>query len=235
MRSFIAASLFVAGVTAQTTSSFLDCATAALDGIDASKFKDCTGLTSQECFCNNKDAVETLSEAAEDICKEAGVDLSSLDTSLCSSNRQAAPARHASQPMMPANMKRAYSPDSPAPAMPAEPRVIYVTETRTECACKSTPTNSMHISQIPVDVPASSSMGGMLAASSPAVSNGVLVGASSSSAIFGSQASAATPTPSGADPNRFHAFQGAAPQVRAVYSGVAAFGVAAVMGMMIAL
>jgi hypothetical protein len=46
----------------------------------------------------------------------------------------------------------------------------------------------------------------------------------------------ATPTPSGASANRFNAFQGAAaPQVNAARSGVAALGVAAVMGLMIAL
>lgn len=77
-------------------------------------------------------------------------------------------------------------------------------------------------------------MGAMLAASSPAMSNGVMVGASSSSVLFGSQMSA-TPTPSGASPNRFNAFQGAAPAVNAAQGGVAALGVAAVMGLMIAL
>lgn len=134
--------------------------------------------------------------------------------------------------MQPANMKRAYSPDGEA-EMP-EPRVVYVTETRTECSCKTTPAPA-HISQIPVDVPVSSSMIGMLAASSPVYSHGVLVGASSSSVLYGSQASAATPGPSGADPNRFSPFQGAAPQVSAAHGGIAALGVAAVMGLMIAL
>lgn len=136
-----------------------------------------------------------------------------------------------------ANMKRAYSPsmsDNDGAAEMPEPRVIYVTKTHTECSCKTTPAPA-HISQIPVDVPVSSSMIGMLAASSPVSSNGVLVAASSSSAIFGSQASAATPTPSGVDPSRFSPFQGAAPQVSAAHGGIAALGVAAVMGLMIAL
>lgn len=125
---------------------------------------------------------------------------------------------------------RAYSPSEDADA--SQPRVMTVTVTES-CACRTTPTSAMHVSQIPVYVPSSSSMGGMAAASSPAY-NGILVGASSSSAIYGSQMSA-TPTPSGASANRFHAFQGAAPQVNAARSGVAALGVAAVMGLMIAL
>lgn len=182
---------------------------------------------------------------------EADKDMTDLEASLCGkSNNEAAPARHASKPMQPAapmhmdmgkmmdHGKRAYSPSMDkdmAPAESAIPHVIYVTETRTDCSCKSTPApDSMHISQIPVDVPASSSMGAMLAASSPAMSNGVMVGASSSSVLFGSQMSA-TPTPSGASPNRFDAFQGAAPAVNAVHGGAAALGVAAVMGLMIAL
>lgn len=173
--------------------------------------------------------------------------MNDLDASLCgSSNKMAAPARHASRPMEPASdmhmgmmdhNERAYSPDmaAPAPAAPAVPRVVYVTETKTECSCKSTPALDPmhHISQIPVDVPASSSMGGMAAASSPASTHGVMVGASSSSVIFGSQMSA-TPTPSGASANRFNAFQGAAPKANAV-GGVAALGVAAIMGLMVAL
>lgn len=160
--------------------------------------------------------------------------MSNLDASLCgaSNDKDAAPARHASRPMQPAEdlHLRAYSPSEDSDA--SQPRVMTVTVTES-CACKSTPTSPMHISQIPVYVP-SSSMGGMAAASSPAYSHGILVGGSSSSAIFGSQMSA-TPTPSGASANRFNAFQGAAPQVNAAHGGVAALGVAAVMGLMIAL
>jgi hypothetical protein len=124
---------------------------------------------------------------------------------------------------------RAYSPSEDSDA--AEPRVMTVTVTES-CACKPTP-SSKHISQIPVNVPASSSMGGLAAASSPAYSNSVMVGASSSSVLYGSMS--ATPTPSGASANRFHTFTGAAPQVNAAQGGVAALGVAAVMGLMIAL
>lgn len=156
-----------------------------------------------------------------------------LASSLCgaTSDKVAAPARHASRPMEPAEElhMRAYSPSEDA----SQPRVITVTVTES-CACKTTPTDAMHISQIPVFVPASSSMGSMAAASSPSYSNGIRVGGSSSSAIYGSQMSA-TPTPSGASANRFHTFQGAAPQVNAARGGVAALGVAAVMGLMIAL
>jgi hypothetical protein len=129
--------------------------------------------------------------------------------------------------------KRAYSPSSDDYAAP---RVVYVTETRTEYSCKSTPlsNNRMHFSQIPVNVPMSSSMSAMVAASTPASSNSVMM-AASSSVIFGSQMSAATPTPSGASPYRFHTFQGAAPKTNAIQSGIAALGVAAVMGLMVAL
>lgn len=196
----------------------------------------------------------TVTAQTTDACNKAGVDMTDLEASLCgNSDKMAAPARHASHPMEPAedmgmamdNMMhhntRAYSPSMHTeshmsePEREAMPKVIYVTETK-ECSCKSTPAPEMHhISQIPVDVPASSSMGAMLAASSPAMSNGVMVGASSSSVLFGSQMSAATPTPSGASPNRFNAFQGAAPAVNAAQGGVAALGVAAVMGLMIAL
>lgn len=180
--------------------------------------------------------------------------MTDLEASLCgSSEGMLAPARHASKPMEPAlDMQldneahlaaRAYSPsmnsDSDMPEAHAAaregiPQTIYVT--RTDCSCKATPAmNQKHMSQIPVDVPTSSSMGAMRAATSPAVmSNGILVGASSSSVLFGSQMSA-TPTPSGASANRFHAFQGAAPAVSAAQGGAAALGVAAVMGLMIAL
>lgn len=134
--------------------------------------------------------------------------------------------------------KRAYMPDS----MDGEsaPRVVYVTETQTECSCKSTPApfGPKHMSQIPVDVPShSSGRMGMAAASTPGVpmsmSHGVHVAASSSSALF--RGASATPTPSGASPNRYSSFEGAAPKANAVHSGVTALGVAAVMGLMIAL
>ena len=73
MRSFIAA-LFMAGaVTAQVTSEYLDCANAALDGIDVSKFKDCTDLSSTECLCANKDAFSELTQSAKDACNKAGI------------------------------------------------------------------------------------------------------------------------------------------------------------------
>ncbi|KAJ5692864.1 hypothetical protein N7462_002287 [Penicillium macrosclerotiorum] len=241
MRSFLAA-LLIAGVTAQTTSDYLACAEAALDGIDTSKFSDCTDLSSTECVCANKDAITDLSDSAKAACKDAGVDLSKLSSSMCSdSDTSTSPARHASKPMEPATgfgvmaHKRAYRPEEPALVETAAPRVIYVTETRTECSCKSTPFphDPMHVSQIPVDVPMSSSMGAMVAASSPAYSNGIMVGASSS-AMFGSQMSAATPTPSGASANRFNTFKGAAPKTNAV-GGVAAVAVAAVLGLMVAL
>ncbi|KAJ5105927.1 hypothetical protein NUU61_003274 [Penicillium alfredii] len=237
MRSFLA-TLFIAGAVAQTTSDFLKCANAAFGSVDTSKLSDCSDKDSTDCFCANKDAISSLTKDAEDVCADAGVDLNDLSSSLCGdSDRMAKPARKASHPMERVgssnNNKRAYMPE--ASAASAAPRVVYVTETRTECACKSskTPLDPMHISQIPVDVPASSSMmGGMAAAATPASSSyGAMVVASSASA-FGS--ASGTPTPSGASA-RYNAFQGAAPKVGAVHSGVAALGVAAVMGLMVAL
>ena len=81
-------------------------------------------------------------------------------------------------------------------------------------------------------------MGGMAAASGPAssMSHGMAVPASSSSVIFRQKIGAsATPSPSGASPNRYNAYEGAAPKASVVQSGLAAVGVAAVMGLMIAL
>jgi hypothetical protein len=234
--------------------SFSNPSQTALASVDTSSFSDCTDLSDTDCLCANKDALP----AVPDACKTAGIgtsinsliqfnsnnlktnkppDLTSLISAACANTSKgsaAAPARHASKPMELANDKRAYRPSSDDMDMSA-PRVVYVTETRTECSCKSTPAlNPMHISQIPVDVPMSSSMGAMMAASTPASSNGAMM-AASSSVIFGSQMSAATPTPSGASANRFHTFQGAAPKTSAVQGGIAALGVAAVMGLMIAL
>ena len=74
-------------------------------------------------------------------------------------------------------------------------------------------------------------MGGVRAASTPY--SGAMM--PSSSVIFGSQVSVATPGPSGASANRFHTFQGAAHKTSAAQGGIAALGVAAVMGLMIAL
>ncbi|KAJ5330029.1 hypothetical protein N7452_010419 [Penicillium brevicompactum] len=239
MRYFFAASVLAAGALAQTSTDYLKCASAALSSADTSTFEDCSSKTAQECLCDNKDAISNLSEEAAKSC--AGVDLSSLTDALCSSSSEAAPARHASKPMELADMnKRAFAPqlDSPASAAPAVPRVVYVTETKTDCSCKSTPapdSQRAHISQIPVDVPTSQSyMAGMASASAPAGYSHGPMGAVGSSVVFGSQASAATPAPSGADPHRFSSFQGAAAAGASVH-GVAVAGVAAVMALMVAL
>ncbi|CAG8021719.1 unnamed protein product [Penicillium salamii] len=243
MRYFFAVSVLAAGAMATSATDYLKCASAALGSADTSTFDDCASKSAQECLCDNKDALSKLSKEAAEAC--SGVDLSSLTDALCSSSREAeaAPARHASSPMMLADPlnKRAFAPqaESPASAVPAVPRVVYVTETKTDCSCKSTPapdSKLAHISQIPVDVPASASgsaMPSMAVASSPAGHSHVPMGAASSVA-FGSQASAATPMPSGADPNRYSSFQGAAAPSASVH-GVAAVGVAAVMALMVAL
>lgn len=214
---------------------------AALSAADTSSLESCDGKTPQECLCDNQDAISKLSDEAADAC--AGVDLTVLTDAVCSSSREAAPARHASKPMQLAdsNNQRAFAPqvESPASAALAVPRVVYVTETKTDCSCKSTPAPNAHlanVSQIPVDVPASSSsyMAGMAAASTPASYSHGLMGSATSSVIFGSQASAATPSPSGVDASRFSPFQGAAAPGASAH-GVAAAGVAVVMALMAAL
>jgi hypothetical protein len=117
----------------------------------------------------------------------------------------------------------------------AVPGVVYVTETRTDCSCKNTPLpeRPLHISQIPVDIPASSSMASM-ASSTPGRGHGLMGGAASS---FGSKVSGPTSSavPSGVDPTRFSPFQGAAAAGAGVHGGVAVLGVAAVMAVMVAL
>lgn len=73
MRSFIAALLMAGVVTAQTTGEFYDCATAAMDGVDVTRLKDCTNLSSTECLCANKDAISELTQSAKDACDNAGI------------------------------------------------------------------------------------------------------------------------------------------------------------------
>ncbi|KAJ6143861.1 hypothetical protein N7471_003314 [Penicillium samsonianum] len=232
MRFFITASVLAAGALAQSVEDYIKCATAAIGSIDTSKFTSCSSKTSQECFCANKSALETLKNSSDPAC--AGLNLSTLTSSLCDSPHNATttatPARHASKPMEPAN-KRAFAP------VPIVPRVVYVTETRTDCTCKSTPVpeKSLHISQIPVHIPASSSVASVAASSTPAGwKHGLMGGAASSSVLFGPQASEAMPSagPSGVDPTRF---KGAAAAGASVHGGVAALGFAAVMAVMAAL
>ncbi|KOS46610.1 hypothetical protein ACN38_g2369 [Penicillium nordicum] len=231
MRYFITASVLVTGALSQSTDDYLKCASAAIGSIDPSTFTTCTDKTSQECFCANKSALETLTASTVPAC--AGLDLSTISSTLCPSEREATPARHASKPMEMAD-KRAYVPE-PAP------RVVYVTKTRSDCSCKSTPVveNPLHVSQISVDVPASSSLASVAAASSTPAGreHGLMGGAASSSVAFGPQASGATPSarPSGVDPTRFSPFQGAAAVGPSVNGGVAVLGVAAVMAVMVAL
>ncbi|KAJ9488793.1 hypothetical protein VN97_g4491 [Penicillium thymicola] len=231
MRYFITASVLVTGALSQSTDDYLKCASAAIGSIDPSTFTSCTDKTSQECFCANKSALETLTTSTATAC--AGLDLSTISSTLCPSDREATSPRHASKPMEMAD-KRAYVPE-PAP------RVVYVTKTRSDCSCKSTPVveKPLHVSQISVDVPASSSLASVAAASSTPADreHGLMGGAASSSVAFGPQASGATPSarPSGVDPTRFSPFQGAAAVGPSVNGGVAVLGVAAVMAVMVAL
>ncbi|KAJ5918746.1 hypothetical protein N7454_009890 [Penicillium verhagenii] len=256
MRYFIGTALLIAGVTAQSLSDIETCADAILSGIDSSALETCSNKSTKDCICSG-DFKDAVSDAAASTCKDAGISPDDLKSAFCSSSSSSdtveAPARHASKPMEPASnmnsnmemaeagVKRAYAPPS-TDASAAMPQVIYVTETKTECGCKATSTparfDPMHLSQIPVNVPASSSVvGGMAAASAsaslPAWSNGVMVvGGSASSRVWGSMA---TPTPSGASAKGFSPFKGAAPGVSAVAGSFAAVGVAAVMGLMFAL
>ncbi|KAJ5924632.1 hypothetical protein N7466_008819 [Penicillium verhagenii] len=256
MRYFIGAALLIAGVTAQSLTDIETCADAILSGIDSSALETCSDKSTKDCICSG-DFKDAVSDAAASTCKDAGISPDDLKSAFCSSSSSSdsveAPARHASKPMEPASnmnsnmemaeagVKRAYAPpSSDVSAAAAMPQVIYVTETKTECGCKATSTparfDPMHLSQIPVNVPASSSVMGSMAAasaSSPVWSNGVMVvGGSASSRVWGSMA---TPTPSGASAQGFRPFKGAAPAVSAVAGSFAAVGVAAVMGLMFAL
>ncbi|KAI3211350.1 hypothetical protein CBS147311_986 [Penicillium roqueforti] len=238
MRSFITASVLIAGALAQSTEDYLKCASAAFSNINTSNFTSCSTKTSQECFCANKSLIKALTTSTAPAC--AGLDLTSLTTSLCSNTTDAATARHASRPMQLADKKRAFAP-APAPEREAEaavPHVVYVTETRTDCSCKSTPVaeRPMHVSQIPVDVPASSAASMAVEASSTPASrlHGLMGGAASSSVIFGPQATSSA-VPSGVDPTRFSPFKGAAAAGASVHGGVAVLGVAAAMAVVVAL
>ncbi|KAJ5625759.1 hypothetical protein N7510_002068 [Penicillium lagena] len=217
MRSFIAAFL-IAGAAARSTADYTACAEALINSASLPDFSDCSDLSSVQCFCANKDALDNIGDGAAEACTGTGITMNDLSGSLCKSNNVEAGARHASKPMEPANHKRAYAPEASA-----EVRVVTVTET--QCSCKSTQRAMMPgVSQIPIDVPAASSR------ATPSSSMGMM---SSSSMLYGSHS--ATPTPSGASASRFQAFQGAAPAGSAVHSGVAALGVAAVMALMVAL
>ncbi|KAJ5818554.1 hypothetical protein N7474_004145 [Penicillium riverlandense] len=217
MRSFVAA-LLIAGAAAQSTSDYAACAEAILDNTDPSQFSDCSDLTSAECFCANKDVIDAIGNDIAETCSGSGITFDDLSGSLCKSDNAETGDRHASKPMEPVNHKRAFAPEASA-----EVRVVTVTET--QCSCASTQRAMMPgVSQIPIDIPASSSR------ANPSSSMGLM---SSSSGLFGSHS--ATPTPSGASASRFNAFQGAAPAGSAVHGGVAALGVAAVMALMVAL
>ncbi|KAJ5793687.1 hypothetical protein N7457_000286 [Penicillium paradoxum] len=236
MRAFITISVLITGALSQSVQDYLNCASSALANADVSKFSDCTDKPAHACVCKNKEAISNLSTGVASAC--AGIDLAALTSSLCHGSHAApaapaapvpdapapAPARHASMPMQPA--KRDHSNEDGT-------QVIYVTETRNDCSCKSTPIaeSPAHVSQIPVDVPVSS-MGPMVTGAAPNHSHGVL--GRPSSVIFGPQASAATPSPSGVDPSRFSSFEGAAAPGVAVNGGVVV-GVAAVIGFMAAL
>ncbi|CAI7627702.1 unnamed protein product [Penicillium glandicola] len=220
MRSFITASLLIASALSQSTQDYLNCATSAISRATKSSFTDCTSKTAQECFCANKSAIKALTTSTAPSCSK--LDANTLISYLCPipDPEVSAPARHASRPMELAEKR----------AEPQVPRVVYVTETRTDCSCKSTAAGTpAHISQIPVDVP--SSTRAMVTASSTPARHG-LMGGAASSVVFGAQVPGATPsTRLGADPLAFTGVAGKGVEVR----GVVVFGVAAVMAVMVAL
>ncbi|KAJ6166882.1 hypothetical protein N7470_002329 [Penicillium chermesinum] len=184
MRFFAAAAILVAGVTARVTEDVDDCVKSVLSGFDASSMED---------LCNNSDSIATLSSAIADQCGESAANNRPADLCARFAAPALAPARHLSHPMERVTEKRAY-----APPADASRQVVYLTKTEYACNAKSTPVDPMHVSQIPVQVPAPSSMaksmGNMAGVATPSYSNGVLV-AATSSAVYGSQISAATPTP----------------------------------------
>lgn len=55
--------------------------TAIMEGIDVSKFTDCSDMSSTECFCTNKEAISELTESAKDACNKAGIGMSSTSSS----------------------------------------------------------------------------------------------------------------------------------------------------------
>ncbi|KAJ5950312.1 uncharacterized protein N7479_008725 [Penicillium vulpinum] len=228
MRSFITASVLIASALAQSTGDYLKCATDTINSFDKSTFSSCDDKTEQECICANTATIKNIITTAIPSC--SGLEIDSLATYICPSARVAAPLKHAGRPMQPIIEMR-----------DATRRVIYVTQTRTDCSCKSSALaeKPMHVSQIPVNVPASSSMGLMVAASPTPVGyeHGLMVGAASSSMVFGPKGSGATPSavPAGADATHFSPFEGAAAAGASVHGGVAVLGVAAVMAIMVAL
>jgi hypothetical protein len=121
---------------------------------------------------------------------------------------------------------------------------IYVTETRTDCGCKSTGVAG-HASQVPVSVPTPSSSVARASSSSvrghgPASSVrrvGVAPSAGVTPSVGVTVSAGATASASagaGVDATRFSPFQGAAVGV-SVNGGVVVAGVAAVMAVMVAL
>ncbi|KAJ5492929.1 hypothetical protein N7539_001675 [Penicillium diatomitis] len=236
MRTVIA-TLFLASTALASTSvtdDFIDCATAAINGVSGSKTIDCSNQSSSDCFCANQDALTKISDALKDACDVSSSDLAAWASSLCgtsSTSQDTSSARHIGSPMEPARVlnERAYS-ASVENNVPTS--VVWVTETRTDCSCKSTshPADRAHASQIPVYVPTGSSMSsGVAAWATPTPS-----ASASWSAMHSSHMSVATPGPSGASPS-IYTFEGAAPRVNALQGSVAAIGATIVMGLMVAL
>ncbi|KAJ5360807.1 hypothetical protein N7517_009998 [Penicillium concentricum] len=243
MRPFIIAPILMASAIAQSTTDYLACANAAITSITKSTLTSCTSKSSQECICANKSALKDISTSSAPAC--LGLDISTLISTLCPDETKStetkatetkatetrAAFRHAGRPMQP--VKRA----------DGAKLTIYVTETRSDCGCTSTAVGghvhgsatpvagSMHISQIPVHVP-TGSMGGVAAASSTPVRDHGLMGGTASSSV---EQVGATPSgrPSGVDAKSFSPYTGAA--VGVSVNGVVVLGVAAVMGVMVAL
>ncbi|KAJ5815972.1 hypothetical protein N7447_008205 [Penicillium robsamsonii] len=262
MRSFIIAPILMASALAQSTSDYLSCASATINSVTKSPFTSCTSKTSQECVCANKSAFQSLSASSVPAC--IGLDIISLIAALCpdteptsteakptetkptetksteTKSTEAKPTqtkpvfRHAGKPMQP--VKRA----------DGAKLTIYVTETRSDCGCTSTAVgghvhgsttaagNTMHISQVPVNVPSPSSMSVMVAASSTSVGreHGLMGGAAST--VVGQVGATPSAGASGVDAKSFSPYTGAAVGT-SVNGGVVMLGVAVVLAVMVAL
>ncbi|KAJ5154951.1 uncharacterized protein N7500_010390 [Penicillium coprophilum] len=254
MRSFIIAPILIAGALAQSTSDYLSCASAAINTLAKSSFTSCTNKTSEECFCANKAALQSMSASSVPAC--IGLNLLSLVSTLCTDTNEIKIAGTKSIGTISTETKAAETKSTETKAADANPafrhagkpmepvkrdggakHTIYVTEIRTDCTCKTATGSPMHVSQIPVHVPTSSSMVSMVSSTPVGRQHGLLGGVASSSVVGHVGAtSSATPSAraSGVDAKSFSPYQGAAAGV-SVNGGVVMLGAAAVMAVMVAL
>ncbi|KAJ5519700.1 hypothetical protein N7463_000153 [Penicillium fimorum] len=253
MRSFIIVPILMASAMAQSTSDYLSCASAVINGAIKSNFTSCTSKTSQECACANKSAFQSISTSSVPAC--IGLDIISLISDLCPDTEtkvtETTSTETKSTETKPTETKDAFRhggrPMEPVKRADGAKLTIYVTETRSDCGCTRTAVggythgsttvvgNTMHISQVPVNVPTPSSMGAMVAASSTSVAREHgLMGGEASSSVFGQAGATPSAGGSGVDAKSFSPYTGAAVET-SVNGGVMMLGVAAVLAVMVAL